>query len=454
MSFSTNFAVSQIDTSRNLAALRALEFHVHAHMFMNPTAECADLVLPVSMPWERDALRIGFEITQEATETVQFRQQMLPRFGESRADYEIVLELAKRMGLGDQFFGGDIVAGWNHQLAPRRHSGRSARPVRRNALPAALRLPQILGYADDGTVQGFDTPTRRVELYSERLRQHGQDALPGFVELGDSPSSPGALPLVLTTAKSGFYVHTSHRHVASLRRKAPDPSVEISSVLAEARGLATGDWARLRTTGAARLRVRLNTALDARTVVAEFGWWEACESLGRAGGPVEGHGTINVNAILTDSLRDPISGSVPLRALTCDIEPWPGANGGRWSNTRRFRLTSAQPQGNATIALLLAPCDRAGLPDFLPGQHVVLRLPDHPQARAYSLTGPARAPGELSLAVRWDATAGREVSLSREIQALRIGDEVLLEEEASSRSPSRAGGRSSCSPTASGSRLL
>ena len=76
---------------------------------------------------------------------------------------------------------------------------------------------------------------------------------------------------MLTTAKSGFFVHTSHRAIASLRRKAPDPSVEISPELAAARGVSAGDWIRLRTRhGTARLRARLNAALDTRTVVAEF----------------------------------------------------------------------------------------------------------------------------------------------------------------------------------------
>ncbi|HEY5794461.1 MAG TPA: molybdopterin-dependent oxidoreductase [Bosea sp. (in: a-proteobacteria)] len=430
MSFGTNFAVSQIDTSRNLAALHALEFHVHADMFMNPTAECADLVLPVSMPWERDALRIGFEITQAAAETIQFRKRMLPRFAESRADYEIVMSLATRMGFGDRFFGGDIVAGWNHQLAP---LGITVEDLRDR--PDGMRVPQPFSHrkfadADEsGRVRGFNTPTRRVELYSQRLHEHGHDALPDFVEPGDGPASGDSLPLVLTTAKSGFFVHTSHRAIASLRRKAPDPSVEISPDLATARGVIAGDWIRLRTRhGAARLRVRLNGALDARTVVADFGWWEDCEPLGRNGGAVEGHDTVNVNAILSDLQRDPISGSVPLRAVTCDIEALPAANRGRWSGTRRFRVADARPEGSSAVALSLTPCDDEGLPDFLPGQHVVLRLPGQSSARAYSLTGNACSSKELSLAVRWDsARPEQSVSLSRQVQSLRPGDEVLLE---------------------------
>ncbi|CAN7229332.1 molybdopterin-dependent oxidoreductase [Bradyrhizobium sp. LjRoot220] len=431
MSFGTNLAVSQIDTSRNLAALRALEFHVHADMFMNPTAECADIVLPVSMPWEREALRIGFEITQEAVETVQFRSQMLPTLGECRADYDIVMALAVRMGMDAQFFDGDIVAGWNHQLAP---LGVTVADLR--GLPNGKRFPQPFTYRKfsataDEVVRGFATPTRRVELYSELLLEHGHDALPNFVEPEDGPGASGSLPLVLTTAKSGWFVHTSHRHVASLRRKSPDPMVEISPALAKARGISNGDWALITTrAGQVALRVRTNTALDDRTVVAEFGWWEECVPLGRESSAVDGPSTANINAILRDEQRDPISGSVPLRAVTCDVLRHPSANRGRWSGQRRFKVALATPEGADAMALSLAPCDDLDLPDFLPGQHVVVRLPDHPLARAYSLTGAASARGRLSIAVRCNperSKAEHETSLSHDLQGLRVGDDILLE---------------------------
>ncbi len=433
MSFGTNFAVSQADTTRNLAALRALDFHVHADMFMNPTAECADIILPVGMPWERDALRIGFEITQEAVETIQFRPRMLPRYHQSRSDIEIVCDLARRLGFDSRMFGGDVVAGWNHQLEP---LGLTLEEVKRH--PAGLRVPQPFGY-DKYTVQtpngslGFATPTRRVELYSERMLQHGYEPLPGFVEPVDSPfGENGGYPFVLTTAKSGWFVHSSHRAVATLRRKSPDPAVEVSPRLAAKRGLAEGDWAILETLGGkVTLRVRFNHGLDDRVVVAEFGWWEGCEALSREGTDAVGSLSSSINAVLSDAHRDPVSGSVPLRAVLCELRSHALANRGRWSGERRFVVTSARAEGPEVMVLELAPGDGGHLPSFRPGQHVVLRVPDGLMKRSYSLIGCGAASDVLPIAVRRQGSLGKGGagrSLSRRLHGARAGDEVLLEQ--------------------------
>lgn len=436
MSFGTNFVVSQGHSSRNREALRALDFHVHVDMFMNPTGENADIVLPANMPWERDALKIGFEITQEAVETVQFRPQMLPRLGASKADYEIAAELAVRLGLADQFFGGDIEAGWNYQLAP---LGVTIDELRSH--PEGRRFPQVLRHEkyalpqQDGTVAGFSTVTRRVEVYSELMLDHGYAPLPGHVEPAESPFAERPdkrFPLVLTTAKSGWFVHSSHRHVASLRKKTPDPAIEINPTLAATRGLKDGDWAIVTTaTGEVRLRVRLNDALDDRIAVAEFGWWEDCPPLGRDAMQPVSSPTSNMNDALSDVTRDPVSGSVPLRATTCDISKDETASRGHWIGKRDFAVAAIRREANDVIALDLAPRDGSPLPAFHPGQHVLLSLPGLDVARAYSLTD-HDGHGVLSIAVKRYGSGdtrqtGSAVHLSDHIHRLSVSDEVQIE---------------------------
>ncbi len=92
--FGANLLLSHSDSLRGRRALAALDFYVHADLFMNPTAELADVVLPVATPFEREALKIGFDVSAEAQSLVQLRQPVVEPRGESRADTEIVFDLA------------------------------------------------------------------------------------------------------------------------------------------------------------------------------------------------------------------------------------------------------------------------------------------------------------------------------------------------------------------------
>ena len=128
---------SYIDMDRVGEALSRLEFHVHCDLFETPAARHADILLPACSFAEREALRVGFDISEQAVEHVQLGPRIVPPRGESRADYDIVMDLALRLGLGAQFFGGSIEAGWDHILAP---LGLDAAALRRipGGNPAAL----------------------------------------------------------------------------------------------------------------------------------------------------------------------------------------------------------------------------------------------------------------------------------------------------------------------------
>ncbi len=446
MSFGTNFVVSQGNSARNLRALQALDFHVHVDMFMNPTAQNADIVLPANMPWEREALKIGFEITQSACELVQFRPRMLAPHGQARADYDIAFELAKRMGMADQFFGGDVHAGWDHQLEP---LGVTVEELR--AAPEGMRFPQPFRYEKyaaehpDSEAPSFTTPSRRVEIYSELLLDHGQPALPCFVEPAQAPAenkSNERYPLVLTTAKSGWFVHSAYRHIASLRRKSPDPGVEIGTGLAHKKSVATGDWINVNTpAGSALLRARINPALDDRVVIAEFGWWEDCPALGRAGSPPSGPLSSNINAALDDKEHDPVSGSVPLRASVCNIERAQEQNRGLWSGERSFSITNRQAEASDVVALELAPCDAGPLPDFLPGQHVIVASPDSSLSRSYSLTGASQGAKTFSIGAKRIHSANGVGRMSGYIHGLKPGDILKLTAPAGLFTPPMTGRR-------------
>ncbi|KAA9158062.1 molybdopterin-dependent oxidoreductase [Amycolatopsis acidicola] len=404
VSFGGNLLLSQPDPRRTAAALRELEFAVHLDLFENPTARFADLLLPVNTPWEHEAIKAGFEITQAAQERVQLRPRMVEPVGESRSDTEFVFDLATRLGL--DFFGGRIEDAWNHQLEP---LGVSVEQLRNG--PVHLPLPlQHRKY----TATGFDTPTRRVELYSERLAEHGYSPVP----VADEPGVDPRFPLVLTCAKNGYFCHSQHHGISSLRKRFPEPVVELSAELAHERGIDDGQWVRL-TTPAARVRMRakVDPALHRDVVVAEYGWWQAAEDLALPGSDPLADDGANYNLLIGDETRDPLSGSVALRSSTCDISAEP-----TWTTPREFVVDSAEFETAEVLSVRLRPADGASVPGFRPGQHVTVALPDDPRlTRSYSLTGTDRS--GYGIAVR-RVPGGRFSPLVHE--RFRPGERVLV----------------------------
>ena len=325
VSFGSNLLMAHGDSARGRDALQALEFHVHLDLFMSPTADQADIVLPVTSAFEAEGLKVGFEISQEAQSLVQLRAPLVPPVGESRPDIEVIFDLATRLGLDEHFFGGDVDAGWGHHLAP---SGVTLEQLR--ADPAGVRLPLETRYRkyaatrDDGRPVGFATPTGRIELYVEGFVDIGQPPLPAFTEPALSQRSRPDLaedfPLVLTCNKALHFCETQHRQVASLRKHVPDPTVELHPDTAAARGISEGDWVEIRTPkGVVRARGELNASLDPSVVSGQHGWFESCEELDLPGYPPFGPGSANLNLVLSQTPSDPISGSSPLRAQMCEI---------------------------------------------------------------------------------------------------------------------------------------
>ena len=324
--FGANLVMAHADSARARDALKSLDFMVHADLFMSPTAELADIVLPVASAFETEALRVGFEVSEAAQAHLQLRPRVVPPRGEARSDLAIVFALANRLGLGDRFFGGDVEAGWRHQIAP---SGITLEALR--AQPQGIRAPVVTRhrkYAEtrDGVPAGFATPSRRIELYAEAMLDHGYPPLPEFDEPRVSPRSRPDLasdfPLILTSAKDTHFCETQHRNVASLRRRAPDPQVELHPDLAVARGIAAGDWVRISTpAGSVRARARLNDALHRDVVCGQHGWWEPCEEIEAPGYDPYGPDGANFNLLIDRRAVDPVSGTPPHRSFICQVAP-------------------------------------------------------------------------------------------------------------------------------------
>ncbi len=297
VSFGGNSLLTKPNADAAGKALQQLEFYVHADMFLNPTANHADMVLPVASPWERSGLYPGFHISQTADSLIQLRPAVLPCLGKSRSDTWIVFELSKRLGLEEHFFGGDADAALQSLIEP---TGLSTATLKSH--PEGISLPLETVYRKYQK-QGFATPTRKLEIFSEHFKKNGYPPVPQF---DHKKFNDIHYPLRLISAKWLVYCHSQQRHLPSLRKRMPEPLVELNPHTAAVRGIEEHDWVVIETSeGSIQARAKLVQSLAEDVVCSQYGWWQ------------DPHG--NYNNMISDIDFDPLSSSNRLRDFPCNV---------------------------------------------------------------------------------------------------------------------------------------
>jgi anaerobic selenocysteine-containing dehydrogenase len=292
----------------------------------NPSASLADLVLPAATCWEREALRPALGGGAETATWAQLRTPVIAPLHESRSDVAIIFDLAARLGLGQHFFGGDVAAAFDYELAP---SGLTVQQLRDHPMGMRARgETRFEKYAEieaaTGQPRGFPTPTRKVEIFSTTFARAGFPPLPVYRDPAESlPRHAGTAqdyPLVLTFFRLVQYCDVQHRNIPRLRRQVPEPFVEIHPATASSLSIQGGDWVVLETaTGRIRLKAKLKDSLDPGTVATAHGWWQPCRELGLPGYDPFGPDGANANLLVCNDVVDPISGSVPHRSQMCRV---------------------------------------------------------------------------------------------------------------------------------------
>jgi anaerobic selenocysteine-containing dehydrogenase/ferredoxin-NADP reductase len=443
--FGSNLAVAHADSRRGKEALQALEFYVHCDVFENPSARFADILLPINTPWERDALRIGFGSGVAAQEYIQLRQKMVEPLGESRSDAEFCFDLATRLGLAGKFFGGNIETARKYILEP---TGVTLDYLQEH--PEGIRIPLAMEHrkysrTDGQRFEGFDTETGLVELYSALLHRHGQPPVPHF----DDDQLPGnsEFPFVLTTAKTGYYCHSQHRQIPSLRKREPHPVVELSPDAAENLGLEGDEWVELETkTGRARMKTKIEKSLHPRVVKASYGWWQSNSELSLPSYDPFDQAGANYNLLVSADRLDPVSGAAAHRSQSCRLTPLKSDQMRcGWRGYKKMSVAGLERIADEVTAVSLIGLNEEDLPDYVPGQHIVVRrsmggTETKELVRCYSLTGRAVEPARkvYKIAVRFVPAPSNRVDLPNGRMSglinrdLKIGDIVEIKAPAGS----------------------
>jgi len=308
--FGNNTLTTYANSSLVYKSLMNLDYMVCADLFMTPTAELADIVLPAALWPEIDQLA---GLPTVAANVVLANQRAV-RIGECKSDEEIFVELARRMNLPvgtesvEDVLNGQLArGGLNITFEQLKEKG-------------SVIVPFKYRKYEDG---GFRTPTRKIELYSTRFEELGYAPLPYYEEPPESPVSQPDIfedyPLVLTTgARIPCFFNSEHRQIENLRKARRDPMTEIHPETAARYGIKKGDWMWIETKrGRIRQRAKVTTGIDPRVIAAEHGWWFPEDAA-----PEYGVWKSNVN-LLTDNQPpyDRAMGTYQLRALLCRVAP-------------------------------------------------------------------------------------------------------------------------------------
>ncbi len=310
----TNPLVAYPNTRRVKEGLLNVDFLSVADLYMTPTAECADVVLPAAHWLETDDI-----------------WDMHPRFiiaainkvvdppGVAWPDNKIFNELGKR--IAPEYWFDNVEEMLDHQLRKADITWKefsNAGFLARTGKDQPYHKYRTDYWREGG---GFPTATGKVELYSTVMEELGYDPLPYYKEPNEGPYSTPELakeyPFILSTGgRQPYYFHSQYRQVPWLRERQPYPTVQIHPDTAGELGIEEGEWVWIETPrGRIRQVARLSEGMDPRVVVAQASWWYPEEE-----GPDHGLWRSNANVLTSsDPPFDPAMGSATFRALLCRV---------------------------------------------------------------------------------------------------------------------------------------
>ncbi|MCP5112989.1 MAG: molybdopterin-dependent oxidoreductase, partial [bacterium] len=290
-------------------SLKKVEFFSVMDLYMTPSAEWADLVLPAASWLELDCAT-GFPFFAETT---ALPQQKIVQIGESKQDEVVFMELARKMNLAvgqediEEIFDAQMAENFGMTFAELKEKGYAHKPI-------TYRKHESNG-------KGFDTETGKIELYSLALEKLGYAPLPFYVEPPESPvSDPETakeFPYVLTSgARVANYFTSEFRQIPKLRFSHPDPLVELHPDTAGKLSIEDGEWIWIETKrGKIKQKAKITDGIDPKVINIEFGWWFPERKDGE-------YGIWESNANVLTNIEppyDPSIGTYQLRALLCKV---------------------------------------------------------------------------------------------------------------------------------------
>jgi anaerobic selenocysteine-containing dehydrogenase len=260
------------ETPKVLEAFRSLRFRVVVEEVMTDTAREADLVLPAKNLFEQTDVIGAYWHSY-----LQLRPRIVEPPPEVKPETEIYWLLAERLGFDRVAMEGHLVPpGGELAWLEQRLSPWPELSMERLAKgPMLAPGTEEVAFAD----LRFPTPSGKIELWSDEARVRWKlDELATFSEPLGGPGRPGfeAFPLRLLTPNSKNRIHSQFGFLDLLRPLEPAPLLTLAPDDARARGLRTGQRARVfNGRGELFLQVRVDGGVRPGACFVPNGFWLA-----------------------------------------------------------------------------------------------------------------------------------------------------------------------------------
>jgi thiosulfate reductase/polysulfide reductase chain A len=282
---------------KTIEAFGKLDFIVTIDISMNDTAWFSDVVLPEATYLER------FEPLAVVDGTVFIRQPVVEPLGESKSGLWIFKQLGERLGLDDYFQYEDEEDYLRQQLAP---------------LDITLEELKEQGYyrppaheSESGQVSNFNTPSGKIELYSNTLAKSGFSPVPVWEE--PVRNEPGTFYLL--TGKVAQHTQFATHNNQLLHERVPTNPLWIHPQPAAERGIEDGDEVWVESPSSREKTVaHVTEKIRADCVYMIPGFGHVSKGLTTA----YGQGTSDSDLHLT--FTDPVSGSQALSQTCVTVE--------------------------------------------------------------------------------------------------------------------------------------
>lgn len=306
-----------------IEGFKNLDFFVNVDIFMTPSGELADIILPAAHPNEVDRVEWAHSGHGYPTShTYLIRQPFHAPLGEAKDDMDICFEFAKYMDVdmywADKYEFFDYMVKGPETLPPELScesfedfrnrisvTGVQMTDVREgapkyetgfmrktsdfrpgfNTMYRGNKMGSVYRFPGTTLPDGTEIPAHpqsdngKMELWSEDLLLYGNGPLPMYIEPPITKMSRPDLveeyPYTLITGgRSHAFFHTEYRNSPWMREVHMFPTMDINPVTAAELGIEQDDWCWIETyVDRIRQRANLTNAIKPDTIHVEHDWW-------------------------------------------------------------------------------------------------------------------------------------------------------------------------------------